>query len=323
MSCINTTQLKNLWDQVRTKPEWATTKFWEYVFKQNVFGSHHWAIASQQPPTADENDLRRVDLVVENIDDHGNAATLLFMEAKRANITLDQIDVVEYQAFTACCAHLSYTRRSSIWAMTCVGSTARLWAYRSNDDYLTPFWPLGDGLSDKTQYLEYDVHGVEILRKLNFIKKKPMPGPEIFERQPSPRPISPSLPPGWHDSEVSYMIPTAPPLTFTASGSDSQTHEPSIDPYGSQSQSLQATQIPTINVDDVLKVVVDKHEKGMYKCNIDVDNRRIHVPDGEWIGCYINVSGQLCPGYSWTGTSGRQYYTWSLEPEQKAKKKRH
>nr|CEG03536.1 unnamed protein product [Fusarium acuminatum CS5907] len=323
MSCLNTPQLKKLWEQVQTKPEWATTKFWEYVFKENVFGSSRWAIASQQPPTDDENDLRRVDLVVENIDENGNSATLLFMEAKKANVTLDQIDVVEYQAFTACCAHLSYTRRSCIWAMTCVGSKTRLWAYRSNDDYLTPFWPLGDGLSDRAEYLEYSVHGEEILRKLNFIKKNPMPGLDVFERPPSPRPTSPSLPQNWHDSEVNYMIPTAPPLTYTASGSDWQTHEPPIDAYGSQSQSLEATQVPTINANDALEVVVDKHEKGMYKCNIVIDNGRIHVLDGAWVECYINVSGQLHPGYSWRGKSGRQYYTWSLEPEQKAKKKRH
>ncbi|KAF9767413.1 hypothetical protein IL306_000036 [Fusarium sp. DS 682] len=323
MSCIDTPQLKRLWEQVQTKPEWATTKFWEYVFKENVFGSRHWAIASQQPPTDDENDLRRVDLVVENIDDNENSTILLFMEAKRANVTLDQIDVVEYQAFTACCAHLSYTRRSCIWAMTCVGSKTRLWAYRFNDDYLTPFWPLGDGLSARAEYVEYSTHGNEILRKLNFIKKNPMPGPDVFERPPSPRPASPSLPPSWHDNEVNYMASAAPSHIHVASGSNWPSQEPSSASHGGQSQSLDAPQVPTLNANDAREAVVDKYEKKMYKCNTVPDNLRIHVPDGAWVGCYINVSGHLYPGYSWTADSGRQYYTWSLEPERKANKKRH
>ena len=82
--------------------------FWEYVFKQNVFASRQRAVSSQQPPT---DDLRRVDFVVENIDDNSNSTTLLIMEAKRANATLDQIDEVECQALYREVSYLGNSRR--------------------------------------------------------------------------------------------------------------------------------------------------------------------------------------------------------------------
>ncbi|KAJ4186648.1 hypothetical protein FSOLCH5_014487 [Fusarium solani] len=322
MSQINTPQLKKLWEQVQSKPEWATTKFWEYVFKQNVFGSRHWAIASQQPPTDDENDLRRVDLVVENIDDNENSTTLLFMEAKRANVTLDLIDEVEYQAFTACCAHLYYTRRPSIWAMTCVGSKTRLWAYKINDDYMTPFWPSGDGLSARGEYAEFSTQGQEILRRLNFIKHNPIPGSDIFQRPPSPRPASASLPPGWHDNEVAFIAPPMPSQVYEDSSSSRSAQQPPNDASGSQFQLESTYQGLIVDANDAFEATVDKYENNTYKCNRVSDKARIHVPDHAWVECAVQVSGELFPGYSWTADSGRQYYTWSLEPAQRPSKKR-
>lgn len=166
MSSLNTSELKNLWQASQKKPEWATTKFWEYVFK-DVFASRRWAVASQQPPTNDDEDLRRIDLVVESVNDN---FILLFMEAKRATATTTDIETVEYQAFTACCAYLYSTKRNAVWAMTCVGTTTRLWAYKYDADYITQFWPPGDGLSHKSEYVDYSTHGREILKVLEYIK---------------------------------------------------------------------------------------------------------------------------------------------------------
>ncbi len=110
-------------------------------------------MSSQQPPTHDDGDLRRVDLVVEQIDSNANSITLLFMEAKRAPVSADQLKEVEYQAFTACCANLFATRNRGIWAMRCVGSRARVWAYRYDGNYLIPYFPTGPGLSEPAEYL--------------------------------------------------------------------------------------------------------------------------------------------------------------------------
>jgi hypothetical protein len=79
---INTPQLQKLWTAAQSRPEWATTKFWEYVFNHGAFTSRQWAVSSQQPPTDQEGDLRRVDLVVEQIDDNDSSITLLLIEAK-------------------------------------------------------------------------------------------------------------------------------------------------------------------------------------------------------------------------------------------------
>lgn len=63
-------------------------------------------MSSQQPPTHQPGDLRRVDLVVEKIDSRATTVgTLLFLEAKRASASPSEIEEVEYQAFTAACAY--------------------------------------------------------------------------------------------------------------------------------------------------------------------------------------------------------------------------
>ncbi len=46
--------------------------------------------------------------------------TFLFMEAKKPNATLKEIDEIECQTFTACFSHLRYIRRPAEWAMTCI-----------------------------------------------------------------------------------------------------------------------------------------------------------------------------------------------------------
>ncbi len=208
MSVINTPQLHKLWKDAQDRPEWAPTKFWEYVFKQKAFSGHQWIVASQQPPTYDEEELRRVDLLVERVDDKADTTTLLFMKATRAQATVSDIETVEYQVFTACCANLLATKRKGIWAMTCVGTTARLWAYKLKADYLTPFFPLGLGLPKRAEYVEYATSGDEILDVLNYIKDNPVPPSTVFQNPPSPRPASPSLPPNWHDDEVALMAST-------------------------------------------------------------------------------------------------------------------
>ncbi|KAH7113471.1 hypothetical protein B0J13DRAFT_460833 [Dactylonectria estremocensis] len=297
MESIDTPQMRKLWNDVQEKPEWATTRFWEYVFKQ------------YRPPTDDDDDLRRVDLVVENFDDNGNSTTLLFMEAKRANATRDQIEDVEYQAFTACCAHLFSTAKPTIWAMTCVGSKARLWAYRLKDNYITPFWPPGDGLSAMSEYAEFST---DIIQQLKFIKNNPIPSVEIFSNPPSPRPASATLPHNWHDREVAYTNASAGP-------SSSSAFQP--DPAG-QSQPESAYQGLVVDSSIAVQTTVDKYENNNYKCTRASDNRRFYVPGGAWVECQVQISGALYPGFCWTADSGTQYYTWSLEPTQGPSKRR-
>src|SRR4051794_4526235 len=79
--------------------EYQTTRLWEYIFTKIIFKSDEWLVSSQQPPTPDVGDFRRIDLMVEKWG--GNSHTrLLYMEAKRANPTVDELVTVEYQGLT-------------------------------------------------------------------------------------------------------------------------------------------------------------------------------------------------------------------------------
>ena len=313
MSALNTSQLRKLWAAAQEKPEWAATKFWEYVFK-DVFTGRRWAIASQQPPTDDDDDLRRVDLVVENVDDN---LALLFMEAKRAAVTTADVETVEYQAFTACCAHLYSKRRRAVWAMTCVGTMTRFWAYEYDADYITQFWPPGDGLSRKSEYVDYSTHGRKILEILEHIKENPIPCESIFNNPPSPRPANATLPVDWHDDEV-QLIPstsTQPQPAYQAPG------EPDLQmsdypPVGQSRANME------LDASQAIEAVVYKFDGEVYECNRQSDGGRIHVPADGWNECVINISGQLCRGYSWVVPgSGNAYYTFSLESERRKEKK--
>ncbi|KAH6670189.1 hypothetical protein B0J14DRAFT_114174 [Halenospora varia] len=308
---LNTPQLRKLWADAQSRPEWATTKFWEYIFSHNAFGGHQWVVSSQQPPTYIEGDLRRVDLVVEKIDENANSATLLFMEAKRANATLDQVQEVEYQAFTACCANLYATNKTSIWAMTCVGTTARLWAYKYGDDYLTEFFPLSDGLSDKGEYIDFSI---EVLNQLEYIKQNFVPPKDVFTKKPpSPRPARATLPDGWHDNEVAYMTGTPESLGNAASGGISSGGEALSSQAREQQLTSQAT--PLVAEQSTPLIVTKIHWQDgqrQYRCSRP-DHKNVIVAQNKWVSCDILYSGQIYQGYMYTGKSGTQYYTWTLE----------
>ncbi|KAH8166891.1 hypothetical protein CIB48_g1330 [Xylaria polymorpha] len=115
-----------LWNEAQQQPEWATTQLWEHIFNRIVFNTHPWIVSSQQPPTRQDGDLRRVNLVVKRVTS-GITLTLLFMEAKRGYASPSDVALVEMQAYTAACAYaVEMNSVNPIWAMTCVGSQARL-----------------------------------------------------------------------------------------------------------------------------------------------------------------------------------------------------
>ncbi|KAK3356403.1 hypothetical protein B0T25DRAFT_430740, partial [Lasiosphaeria hispida] len=144
-----------------------------YLFNHVIFTDEKFIVSSQQPPTHQPGELRRVDLVVERMNSTATTVgTLLFLEAKRASASFSKIAEVEYQAFTATCAYHVETGLEYIWAMTCVGSAARLWIFSSKSEFLIPFVPSGRslGLLEKSKYLEISTHGREILDGLEYIK---------------------------------------------------------------------------------------------------------------------------------------------------------
>ncbi|KAI1159002.1 hypothetical protein F5B18DRAFT_638783 [Nemania serpens] len=207
MSIITDGRLQRLWNDAQQHPEWATTRLWEYIFNRVVFTESNWVVSSQQPPTHQPGELRRVDLVVEEIDTQAQTiGTLLFVEAKRANASPRDIEEVEYQAFTAACAYYVETGVESLWTMTCVGSRARLWIFHEKSTYLIPFVPLGDGLAAIDEYLEMSTHGTTLVEALKFCKNHMRPPKDLLKTSDaSPRPANVTLPSSWHDNEVAVV----------------------------------------------------------------------------------------------------------------------
>ncbi|OAA63627.1 hypothetical protein SPI_03790 [Niveomyces insectorum RCEF 264] len=209
MSIITTPHLQRLWSDAQDHPEWATTRLWKYVFHHLVFSDEKWVVSSQQPPTHKPGDPRRLDIVVESWDSSATTTealrTLLFVVATPASASPSEIEQVEYQAFTAACAHIVETKIESVWAMTCVGSAARLWLVAKAGIYLIPFVAPGESLTDRGGYLEITTHGQDVINALEYIKEHPVPPKELLGKRPLPRPEHARLPPSWHDSEVAEI----------------------------------------------------------------------------------------------------------------------
>jgi hypothetical protein len=125
MSLIIDQRTRELWNSAQTKPEWAATRFWEYVLRDQFFKGRDWALSSQQPPTDDSDDKRRTDLRIERWTSNG-WQTIAFFEAKKQRCTQTEVDELEYQAYNACMAHLQRFKREEMYAITTIGSAARL-----------------------------------------------------------------------------------------------------------------------------------------------------------------------------------------------------
>ncbi|KIH92479.1 hypothetical protein SPBR_03028 [Sporothrix brasiliensis 5110] len=184
MSIITTPALLSLWTDAQRHPEWATTRFWEYFLNCIVFNQDEWAASSQQPPSHVPGVSRRVDSVVEHIDlATGISSTVLFVEMKRAAASQTELTGCEHQAFTAGCEFSIDTNLSRVWAMTCIGSQARLWIVGKNRDYLIPYFLITHGKAERAEYVEVSgTGGIQLLHCLNYIKSYSYPPSDVVEQ---------------------------------------------------------------------------------------------------------------------------------------------
>lgn len=170
-SIVRTSLEYHLWTKAQTNNEWATTRFWEHYIRGEYPCEDNWVVASQQPPTDDPEDLRRVELVVDKWT--GEFIHRLFIfEAKKKKANQSEIDELEHQAYEACLKHLKYTGRDQMYAMTVIGTGARLWVVHRDDDYLIPWIPMGTNLADKSSYIKaHSSDGSEIEAGWAYTKK--------------------------------------------------------------------------------------------------------------------------------------------------------
>lgn len=256
MSLIIDPQTGELWASAQTQLECATTRFWEYVLKEQFFKGRNWAISSQQPPTNDPNDMRRVDLRIERWKTN-RWQTIALFEAKKQNCSQAEIQELEFQAFNACMAHLLYTGREQMYGITTIGTAARLWYITKADDYLLPLVPETGGLSNRKEYIEansteaadlqkgfndmikYDMipaNKLQVLRSNCSPKPQPPVGansqylgpatPLTYGLQPSPNPAQPQWPNiAVPTRQAVYALPATqnPTLYSTTSGSQAYT----------------------------------------------------------------------------------------------------
>jgi hypothetical protein len=171
-SIVRTDLEFHLWSDAQVHNEWATSKFWEHIIRDKFPCKDNWVVASQQPPSDDSEDRRRVELVVEHWSE-GSMHRVFIFEAKKHLATQSEIDTLEHQAYEACLTHLVFFERDHMFAITTIGTRARLWVAHRDYDYLIPWIPNGTTLADKGSYIEaYSTDGHEIENALTYMKEK-------------------------------------------------------------------------------------------------------------------------------------------------------
>lgn len=313
MSAITSQQILALYNDAKLYAEWATTRLWEYFMNKKYFPAPQWAISSQQPPTLDLSDLRRVDLVVEHFKDNGASETTLIIEAKRHSATNRDIDTVEYQAFAAACAHCTSNGKSAVWAMTCVGPSARVWVYSVNADYLIPYLPGSQGLAERNEYLDLGTSGVDLQKAMDFIAKHRTPPTYLLRNNPSPRPQNATLPQGWHAEEVIALDKHRASSPSWAASPSGQASSPSwlgpdriLAPYGSGS-------IP-LHPDHWVEVRILSRSRTTFLCERAQDSSTVTLPQKRWSRQMRELEGEQVECSVYIGTSQTVYYTWDLRP---------
>ncbi|KAF2963674.1 hypothetical protein GQX73_g9913 [Xylaria multiplex] len=258
--------------------EWASTRFWEYLFKL-IFNGFQWIISSQQPPTKKDDDLRRVDIVIE----------------KMQQTTIEN---VEFQAFTAACAHCIETRRSHMWVMTSVGVKARLWIFHIDSEYLIPYIPVGKGLAEIGEYLDANTNLNLMIAALEFVRENTTPPTHLLSMSSSPRPTNVVLPSNWHDHEVSQV--DAHRLNEAVLAGSRQTFDWSED----------TTSLPRY---DGLRCIPVVYGEGMMQ-NESIghmcigSNQQVWIADDAWQRAYIVIQDMSYLGYVHEDTSGSVFY---------------
>lgn len=96
---------------------------------------------------------------------------LFLIGAEKKSASQIEIETLEYQTYEACIAHLNFSRREQMYAMTVVGTMARLWVVHKDKDYLIPWISMGTNSVDKSGYIEaHGSEGSQIEYGLNYMK---------------------------------------------------------------------------------------------------------------------------------------------------------
>jgi hypothetical protein len=121
---IRTTLYNNV--QASNAHEHHTKAFWQHIFAKDLFTEEEYAVSTERTPSSHPNDaLRRVDLVVSTYTPQQTLRIIFINEMKKKG---GSADAVEAQVQEACQACVRETKED-VWAMTAIGTTAKMWQY--------------------------------------------------------------------------------------------------------------------------------------------------------------------------------------------------
>ena len=318
MASTSALMLQSLAFDAVASPEAYVTKFWEYLFNKLIFTEEEWAVASQQPPPGLPNpsrgDQKRIDITVEYFNPQTTERLVYYMivEAKRSDAGAGDIKDAENKGVAYANANLATTGRSSMWVMTVLGTSFRLWIYHHASDHLEAYYPNppDSRQANKKQYLEY--FGSDLDNVLRYIKQYDSPDQALAAAQvPAAEPYStPGMsmappPAPTHGDEVDMLEPFSEPFPETSSQGDEDEMPGSLAPNDfPEAASKGKGQAKWVKVKITEKKHMTRPDEWLFK---DDKGRIRSTNKKEWIK--DTNQGKACWTYEGHRTS---YYTYQV-----------
>jgi hypothetical protein len=160
--------------------EWATKKYWLYIFQHYIFPEQNFVTTTEQPPLPMQTQ-RRIDMTVENF---VNSTLFLhvIVEEKSGRATPADIVAVESQCYTGSYEHYTGNpRRRRIWTVSVTGPCIRIWAFDAASILLAPAFPVDYNYGEKASYIDFKTSEREVMEYFAFIKQNLEPPDSIFD----------------------------------------------------------------------------------------------------------------------------------------------
>lgn len=255
-----------------TLDEWAMKRFWRRVFEKHVFFEPEWDVSTEQPPRL-HGTQRRVDIAIE-LTINNIPTFIAFVELKKGKAEPQDIAEVESQAFSACFEYYVENRhRTRLWAMTCYGTSIRIWIFDSRFDMLDPYYPAQEDVGERMYYVDFRDDELAIMQVLEYIKENPEPPSDSGLDQRALAGPSTSYP--------------APPLSSSGLGL-----APGV-----------LTEFAPVRVLEFRgeELVVE-----------DRNGKRVRTMSSGWEEYKAMVGGEVVAGHKYTGNSGTVYFRINL-----------
>jgi hypothetical protein len=173
MSLITNPFLRKLYDESVSQYEHAPKSFWTYLFKIK-FPEEYFSYEQEKPASQKADPLRRVDgRLIYFEHSTMEIRVLCFHEAKKTFASDTDMQEVEGQAFEACATYCGNSHLTHVYALTTIGTLARLWKYSRGTGHLDPLFGSA-GLMRREAYIDVDSEAaVEINRNFQLMKQFP------------------------------------------------------------------------------------------------------------------------------------------------------